>query len=397
MAESCIAGNQVLLDDGSIGPAQIRSWNGQISGLSSPDGTAAFSYDGPDRFIMPGIVDLHGDAFERQIMPRPGVMLPVTNAMLDTDSQLVANGITTAFHGVTFSWEQGLRGRDTAAALLDTIEVAALRADHRVHLRFETYNFDGAGQAVAWIEQGRIHLLCFNDHFAGIHGAVTSDSHKLAPYTGRSGQTRDDYLQQIEALAERAEELPATLDRLSRAATSRGIPIAAHDEKSWDDRARNAALGCTISDFPLRAEAATAAHSTDVPVIMGAPNVVRGGSHMPTGTSAAEMVGQGVCTILASDYYYPALPLAPFRLVADGVTSLPAAWDLVSRNPARAAGLTDRGEIAVGRRADLIVVNAEDRAAPRVEAVFVAGHPVHLAQSGPTPPTRDTVPERAVT
>ena len=118
---------------------------------------------------------------------------------------------------------------------------------------------------------------------------------------------------------------------------------------------------------------------------------------MPTGTSAAEMVGQGVCTILASDYYYSALPLAPFRLVADGVTSLPAAWDLVSRNPARAAGLTDRGEIAVGRRADLIVVNAEDRAAPRVEAVFVAGHPVHLAQSGPTPPTRETVPECAVT
>ena len=93
MVESCIAGNQVLLDDGSIGPAQVRLRNGQISGLSSPDGTAAFSYDGPDQFILPGIVDLHGDAFERQIMPRPGVMLPVTTAMMDTDSQLVANGI----------------------------------------------------------------------------------------------------------------------------------------------------------------------------------------------------------------------------------------------------------------------------------------------------------------
>ncbi len=394
MVARSIAGRQVLLEDGTIGSAQIWLRDGEIDALSAPDGAAEFRFDEPDQYILPGIVDLHGDAFERQIMPRPGVMLPINMAVVDTDSQLVANGITTAFHGVTFSWEQGLRGRDTAASLLDALDAEPLRADHRIHLRFETYNFDGTDQAIAWIEQGRIHLLCFNDHFDGIHRAVNNDSRKLGPYTGRSGQSREDYLAQINSLADRAHELPATLERLSAAAAALGVPIAAHDEMSWDDRARNAALGCIISDFPIREEAATAARSTDIPVIMGAPNVVRGGSHMPTGICAAEMVGRGVCTILASDYYYPALLLAPFRLVADEVTTLPEAWHLVSRNPARAVGLTDRGEIAAGRRADFIVVNAADRTAPRIEAVFAGGRPVHLAQTSPQP--QASLPAQAV-
>ncbi len=66
-------------------------------------------FDATGLLVLPGIVDIHGDAFERQLQPRPGVDFPADIALADTESQLLANGITTAFHGVTLSWEPGLR------------------------------------------------------------------------------------------------------------------------------------------------------------------------------------------------------------------------------------------------------------------------------------------------
>src|SRR5690242_2713188 len=128
----------------------------------------ACSLDASGLLVLPGIVDLHGDAFERQMMPRPGVDFPIDIALVDSDQQAISNGITTVFHATTWSWEPGLRGADNARQLLRTIETLRpkLAADTRFHLRHETYNLDAESEIRQWLAQGRIDLLAFNDHMA---------------------------------------------------------------------------------------------------------------------------------------------------------------------------------------------------------------------------------------
>jgi alpha-D-ribose 1-methylphosphonate 5-triphosphate diphosphatase len=139
-------------------------------------------------------------------------------------------------------------------------------------------------------------------------------------------------------------------------------------------------FGCRLAEFPTTIETAQAAASEGDDIVLGAPNVVRGGSH--TGwIDAADMIGRGFCSVLASDYYYPAPLLAAFGLAARGVLPLERAWKLVSETPAAAVGLSDRGRIALGGRADLIVVDAHAARKPRIVATIVAGRIVHLAAS----------------
>jgi alpha-D-ribose 1-methylphosphonate 5-triphosphate diphosphatase len=153
--------------------------------------------------------------------------------------------------------------------------------------------------------------------------------------------------------------------------------ILGHDETSPDERARFRALGAVTSEFPMTLETARSARAAGEDVVLGAPNVMRGGSHN-NALDAARAVAEGLCTVLATDYYYPAPLIAAFKLAADGVTDLASAWALVAENPARAAGLPDRGVIAPGRRADLILVDASGPL-PRVVAVFVAGRRAYTA------------------
>jgi alpha-D-ribose 1-methylphosphonate 5-triphosphate diphosphatase len=154
--------------------------------------------------------------------------------------------------------------------------------------------------------------------------------------------------------------------------------MLSHDDETPEMRRRYAALGCDISEFPLDRATAEAARDLGSPIVLGSPNVLRGGSHCGR-LSAADSVAAGLCTILSSDYYYPAPLHAAFRLVADGVVGLEQAWRLVSVNPAKAVGLDDRGEIAPGKRADLIIVDDSDPAYPRVVATFVAGRVAYAA------------------
>ena len=156
--------------------------------------------------------------------------------------------------------------------------------------------------------------------------------------------------------------------------------MLSHDDETPAQRQDFRALGVRIAEFPVTEETARDAAAAAEFTVFGAPNVVRGGSH--TGwTSATDMVRKGLCTILASDYYYPAMILAAFRLVAEGVLPLPKAWDLISATPAAAAGLTDRGALAAGRRADIILVDAAEKLRPRIVGVIAAGKLVHISET----------------
>ena len=168
-----LASRRVILPDGRIAPATVTVEGALITAVSPYD-PAPGAADLGDRLLAPGLVDVQGDAFERQVMPRPGVPVDPAVGLLDTDRQLVANGITTAFHGLTWSWEPGLRGTSSGRLLIDTLDRLrpALACDHRWHLRFEAYNLAGLDEAVSLVRGRRVGMVAFNDHTPGMAEAV---------------------------------------------------------------------------------------------------------------------------------------------------------------------------------------------------------------------------------
>jgi alpha-D-ribose 1-methylphosphonate 5-triphosphate diphosphatase len=368
-----LASRRVLLPDGRIAPATVTIGGALIAAVG-PWSPAQGATDLGDRLLAPGLIDVHGDAFERQVMPRPGVAVDPAVGLLDTDRQLVANGITTAFHGLTWSWEPGLRGTANGHLLIDTLDRLrpALACDHRWHLRFEAFNLDGLDEALALVRSRRVGMVAFNDHTPSMAEAA------LKP-TGNIGNAYRALVPVAEfnalALAAhaRAAEVEAGMARLAAAAREAGVPLLSHDDASPAERARFRALGASVCEFPKTLATAEDAAVHGEEVVMGAPNVLRGKSQFGW-LSAGEAAARGSCTVLASDYYYPAMLQAPYRLSrAEGGPSLGEAWRLVSTNAARCAGLADRGAIAPGLRADLIVVEDDRGLPPRVVATLVGG------------------------
>lgn len=380
MTDILIEGGRALLGN-SILETSVQIASGKISAVGSDHGGSSFGLDARDLLVLPGIVDLHGDAFERQMMPRPGVDFPVDVALIDSDRQAIGNGITTVFHATTWSWEPGLRSGNNATRLLEAIETLRprLAADTRFHLRHETYNLDAETDIAQWLSGGRIDLFAFNDHMDSTVASLAKPQkrNRMVERTGLSDEAFDSL---VERVVSRGDDVPASVARLAKAARDASVRMLSHDDESPAMRKAFRAQGVGIAEFPVNEETAREAAEAGDFIVFGAPNVVRGGSH--TGwTKAADMIAKGYCSILASDYYYPAQLLAAFRLAGDGVLPLAEAWNLISAAPARAAGLADRGVLAEGRRADVILVDDQLPLRPRIVAVIAAGRLVHLTDA----------------
>jgi alpha-D-ribose 1-methylphosphonate 5-triphosphate diphosphatase len=375
-----IEGGRAILG-AEILKTSIEIADGKISAVDCDRGHGSLGIDARDLLVLPGIVDLHGDAFERQIMPRPGVDFPIDVALRDSDRQAIGNGITTVYHATTWSWEPGLRCGDNARQLLEAIEAMRpkLAADTRFHLRHETFNLDAEPEIGQWLSDGRIDLFAFNDHMDSTVASLDKP-HKRARMVERCGLSNEEFDRLVARVVSRGNEVPSSIARLAGVARSAAVRMLSHDDESPQMRKAFRAQGVGIAEFPVNEETAREAAGAGDFIVFGAPNVVRGGSH--TGwTKASDMIAKGLCSILASDYYYPAQLLAAFRLAADGVLPLPQAWDLISAAPARAAGLTDRGVLAEGRRADLILVDDAVPLRPRIAAVIAAGRLAHLTDA----------------
>jgi alpha-D-ribose 1-methylphosphonate 5-triphosphate diphosphatase len=362
-----IAGGDVLRE-GRLAPGALHLAGGVIAA----DGGAR-GFDATGLLVLPGLVDIHGDAQERALQPRPGVDFPAGFALEDAARQCLAAGITTAYLGVTLSWEPGLRSLAMFRAVLEALAAPPRAPDLRVHLRFEADNLDAEPEALAAIAAGRVHLLGFNDHTPGIL-AKLSNPKELGKLAGRAGVGEAEYLRLAERAAARRAELPESRARLAAAARRAGIPMLSHDDASLEARAAFRALGARICEFPMAEAVAEAARAAGEHVVMGAPNVLRGGSHLGW-ASAAPLAERGLVTVLASDYHWPTLLAAPFRLAARGAMDLARAWALVSENPAEALGLHDRGRIAEGLRGDLVLTTPQGALA----AVFAGGELAWLA------------------
>ena len=370
-----ITGGHVL-GEGGLAQGEVTLRDGVIDSGAPGD---ARVLDARGLLVLPGIVDMHGDAFERQFQPRPGVGFPTELALEETERQLLACGITTAFHGVTLSWEPGLRSAEAWRAMLDGLAARRWTCDMRVHLRWEAYNLDALDMAIADIAAGRVHLLAFNDHTPAILRRMGDDT-KAAKYSERAGMGLDEFRAIAARVGARAGEVPAAQARIAAAARAAGLPMASHDDGTVAAREAFRAVGARICEFPVAEEVGVAARAAGDFVAMGSPNVVRGKSHLGW-ASAARLAEAGICNVLCSDYYYPCLLRAPFVLAGRGVLDLAQAWALVSRNAAAAAGLGDRGVIAPGKRGDLVLVDASG-AVPRLVGTIVAGVPAHVTAEG---------------
>lgn len=371
-----IIGGQVLLPADGVQRVDLGLHGGRIGRLDAAP-PAAKQFDATGLLVLPGIVDIHGDAFERQVQPRPGVDFPTDIALADTEAQLLANGITTAFHGITLSWEPGLRSLGQWRRLLDGLSARAWVCDMRVHLRWEAYNLDALETALTDIAAGRVHLVAFNDHTPAIL-KKTADAVAGAKYSDRAGMTLAEFRTLTERIAARAHEVPAALERIGAAARQARVALASHDDATIEARRAFRARGARICEFPMGEEVAREAQEADDWVVMGCPNVVRGGSHLGW-ASATRMVEAGICSVLSSDYFYPAMLRAALILADRGVLDLARAWALISANPAMAVGLTDRGVIEEGMRADIVLVAPAE---PRVVATMVQGQFAYVTADG---------------
>ncbi|MEO1138025.1 MAG: alpha-D-ribose 1-methylphosphonate 5-triphosphate diphosphatase [Pseudomonadota bacterium] len=359
-----------VLRDGEMQRRSVALEQGRISKGPLPE------VDLTGYLVLPGIIDMHGDAFERHMSPRPTAPFPLYHGLVGTDRDAACNGVTTAWMAQSWSWEGGQRAPDHAAALLDALKLykPRMQTDLRVQLRCETHLVDTAEHLLSLIDDHGVDYVVFNNHLDEALQDATENPGMLVHWAAANARSPEEHLARIHHTKKQAGQVPRFLCRLAEAFDARGVLYGSHDDPDAETRETYSMIGAKICEFPMTRAAARLAKAVGDPVVMGAPNVVRGGSQ--TGNAAAEdLIEAGYCDALVSDYHYPALALAAFHLVDNGVRTLPGAWKLISHTPAEIMRLPDRGLIDYGRRADLVIVNETTR---QIEATIVAGRISHM-------------------
>ncbi len=359
----------VVVEGGRI--AEVGEGRGPLGGLDC----------GGD-YLLPGLVELHTDHLEAHYMPRPRVVWHAGSAVMAYDAQIVAAGITTVFDSFRVGMDEyEARGGvgEQVTILADTIEQARaadlLRADHQTHLRCEIPSPNVVEFLEEFLSAHPARLISLMDHTPGQRQFRDLNKYFIY-YSGKTGKSEAEL---NEVVRERRrvgrERAEANRPRIVAIAKARGLTLASHDDTTAEDVALSRSEGVSIAEFPTTREAAAASREAGMATVMGAPNVVRGGSHSGN-ASARDLAEAGLLDILSSDYVPAALLMGAFRLTdAPNVGGLPGAIRLVTKNPAEAAGLFDRGEIAIGRRADLVRACAH-QGEPVVRAVWRAGRRV---------------------
>ena len=360
-------GAEVLLPSGVVhAPLSIAD------GFVSTQGTR--TVDATGFLILPGIVDLHGDGFERHLAPRRGVVHGTSDGLPALEAELAANGITTSMLAQFLSWEGGMRGPEFAEKLAMGLSQYQAQLDLRLQLRLEISLTEEFDRLKRLVDTYSVDLVVLNDHLPHKELSKGKRPPALIGQALKAGRAPEAHAALLQRLYEGLPDAKEALQPLLNALLAKGVRIGSHDDASPDERLAFRALGADIAEFPETIEAARAAKDAGEPVIMGAPNVVRGQSHKGN-VGAASLIEDGLVDALVSDYHYPSPHRAAFCL-ADGGMPLAQAWSLISSGPSKVMGWHDRGDLEVGRRADIVVVNPATR---RVEATFCFGRLVHLS------------------
>lgn len=369
LPDRVISGGEVFLEDGVI---RYAGRHGEHRGR-----VAERVVDAQGGYIMPGFIDMHSDAIEKELEPRPGAFFATELAFRELEKKLVGQGITTMYHSFSFAGaEWGVRQDSGAAECIRRIVAMASSAAlirNKIHARFEITNHKAVDILRELLHAGEADLLSFMDHTPGQGQYPTVESYRR--YMEKTYHATMDEMHLILAAKEegraRVEDSIAVLQAAAQAA---GVRLASHDDDSVERVAYYRARGVTMSEFPINLAAAAAARRVGVDVCVGAPNVVRGGS-TGSGMKAADAIAAGVANILCSDYYPPSILHAVFKLAA-GPLTLAEATAMATCAPARALGLESVGSLGEGQIGDIIVVRMSGEV-PVVTTTIVGGMVVY--------------------
>ena len=371
-----------MLDLDFIGAEVLRPGGLSRDRLSVSDGEITDAHVGRSvdlsgYRVLPGIVDVHGDGFERHMAPRRGAMKQMAEGLIASEAELAANGITTGVLAQFVSWEGGLRGEAFADQVFGAIRDTApsLVTDMRAQLRLETHLLHLYDDLPDMIARWGVGYIVFNDHLPHERLALGRQPPRMVGQALKARRNPEVHFQMMKDLHAQSDLVPAALDALCARLVAEGLHLGSHDDSTADQRTQWHLRGARIAEFPETIEAAEAAKGAGDLVVLGAPNVVRGSSHNGN-VSAIDAIAMGLCDALASDYHYPSPRRAALMLTRTGVLPLERAWALVSSGPAEVLGLEDRGTLVPGKRADLVVLDAETE---RVAATMVKGRFSYLS------------------
>ncbi len=370
-----VLGNARLILPDRVVRGHLRLAGGVIAAVEEGGDLPPGAVDCAGDLLAPGLVELHTDNLERHIEPRPRVDWPHAAAIIAHDGELASCGITTVFDamrvGSVLSSSTYLKyARQLASELLELRAAGALRIDHHLHLRAEICCETLVEELAEFGPEDNVGLISLMDHTPGQR--QFRDISKLRDYVcGKHGYTEAQFAEHVASQQALHRRLGEVHERAAVAAARRlGAVLASHDDTTAGQVRVSAAHGVGLAEFPTTVEAAEACRAHDIAVMMGAPNLIRGGSHSGN-VAAADLAARGLLDIVSSDYVPSALLTAAFRL-ARLWADLPRAFATVTANPAAAAGLADRGRLAPGLRADLVRI-AEPGGHPVVRATWVRG------------------------
>lgn len=377
-ADLCLANAQLVLPDRvALGAITIEA--GVISEIIEGDSIPAGALDCGGDLVLPGLVELHTDNVERHIEPRPEVDWPHLPALLAHDAELASTGITTVFDAMRVGSIHSGKGRyiDYARKLAD--ELLAARAQgmfkisHFLHLRAEICSETLLDELAAFGAQDRVGIVSLMDHTPGQR--QFRDLTALKTYVAKKrGMNDAEFAEHVQNLLSLQERFGAKHEKGAvTEATRLGAVLASHDDTTAEQVATSATNGVGFAEFPTTVEAAQACWEQGIAVMMGAPNLIRGGSHSGN-VAAEELAKQDLLDIVSSDYVPSALLLSAFFL-ARIWNDLPRAVATVTRNPAKAARLDDRGVLQVGMRGDVLRVH-QTEAAPLLRGVWSQGQKI---------------------
>ena len=375
MAAETIFNNARIVMRDEVLHASLVMRDGRIADLCA--GNAGHGHDLDGDLLIPGLVELHTDNLEKHYSPRSGVIWDPVSAAMSHDVQVAGSGITTVFDSIVIGAAEGWDMRDAwlrpmLDGLVEARDGLLLKVDHRLHLRCEVTHPEIAGLLTSFLEEPGLGLISLMDHAPGDRQSPDVAAYK-ARYSRSFGIDAAAAEAHVRTLIEASQTYGArNRRRLAEIARTHGLAMASHDDASAAHIDEAAGLGCAISEFPTTPEAAQAARRAGLHVLMGAPNLLRGGSHSGN-VAAADLARARLLDIISSDYIPSALLPAAVALTAQPFGfSLAQAVATVTADPAEAVGLDDRGVIEIGRRADLVRVRLMG-GRPMVRGVWVAG------------------------
>jgi alpha-D-ribose 1-methylphosphonate 5-triphosphate diphosphatase len=370
--------NVDLVLDHDIVSGTIVFRGAEITDIDESRSHAQGAVDGDGDLLLPGLVEIHTDALEWHLRPRPQSLWPAAPAVAAHDAMLASCGVTTVLDSLCIGdlGGDGFRPRvlsDAIEAITRIQHSGGTRIDHKLHYRCEVADPRTPELLESLIENPLVALVSLMDHTPG--GRQYRDLTDYRSSSVSNGSTATEVDERIERLQARQAEFSAPNWRaVAVIAHARGLPLASHDDATLDDIELAIETGVTISEFPTTEVAAAAARRAGMQTAAGAPNIVRGGSHSGN-VAAADLAAQGLLDIITSDYVPYSQLLAPFVLAHMGIARLSDAIAMVSSRPAEALGMFDRGRLEIGRRADLVRVRLHHDV-PSVRSVYSAGRRV---------------------